>query len=68
VSDTVQIGLIQAHHETSGEAPVAEHKRAAIDKHVGMIREAAQRGAQIVCLQELFYGPYFCTEQNPKWY
>jgi beta-ureidopropionase len=42
------------------------HKRAAIDKHVRMIREAAQRGAQIVCLQELFYGPYFCTEQNPE--
>jgi N-carbamoylputrescine amidase len=33
-----------------------------------MIREAAQRGAQIVCLQELFYGPYFCTEQNVRWY
>ncbi|MHB8144301.1 MAG: nitrilase-related carbon-nitrogen hydrolase, partial [Vulcanimicrobiaceae bacterium] len=20
------------------------------------------------CLQEIFYGPYFCTEQTPKWY
>ena len=37
-------------------------------KHVKLIREAAARGARIVCLQELFYGPYFCTEQNPKWY
>jgi beta-ureidopropionase len=44
------------------------HKRVAIEKHVRLIREAAARGAQIVCLQELFYGPYFCTEQNPKWY
>ena len=68
MSDTVSIGLIQAHHETEGSQPVDVHKRAAIEKHVGMIREAAQRGAQIVCLQELFYGPYFCTEQSPKWY
>jgi beta-ureidopropionase len=22
----------------------------------------------VVCLQELFYGPYFCAEQNRKWY
>ena len=66
--DTVSIGLIQTHHETDGAEPVEVHKRAAIEKHVRLIREAAARGAQIVCLQELFYGPYFCTEQNPKWY
>lgn len=64
----VTIGLIQAHHDTDGAAPVAEHKRAAIEKHVGLIHQAKARGAQIVCLQELFYGPYFCTEQTPKWY
>jgi beta-ureidopropionase len=70
VSDTdiVRIGLVQAHHDTDGAEPVEVHKRAAITKHEQMIREAAQRGAKIVCLQELFYGPYFCTEQNPKWY
>ncbi len=33
-----------------------------------MIHEAKKKGAQIVCLQEIFYGPYFCTEQTPKWY
>ncbi len=68
MNDIVTIGLIQAHHDTAGEEPVETHKRVAIEKHVRMIREAAQRGAQMVCLQELFYGPYFCTEQNPKWY
>ena len=67
-SDIVSIGLVQAHHETDGSEPVEVHKRLAIEKHVRLIREAAARGAQIVCLQELFYGPYFCTEQNPKWY
>jgi beta-ureidopropionase len=64
----VTIGLIQAHHDTDGGEPVEVHKKNAIGKHVRMIREAKQRGAQIVCLQELFYGPYFCTEQTTKWY
>jgi len=29
------------------------------------IREAAARGAQIVCLQELFRSQYFCRDENP---
>ncbi|MFC5531907.1 nitrilase-related carbon-nitrogen hydrolase [Cohnella yongneupensis] len=66
--DSVTIGLIQARHEVDGTAPVAEHKKAAIEKHVGLVREAKRRGAQIVSLQEIFYGPYFCAEQTPKWY
>jgi beta-ureidopropionase len=49
-------------------ASLAEIKRAMIDKHVGMIRTAAKDGAQIVCLQEIFYGPYFCAEQTTRWY
>ncbi|MCL5258226.1 MAG: acyltransferase [Firmicutes bacterium] len=64
----VTIGLIQAHHDLDGGEPVEAHKRAAIEKHVRLIREAKRCGAQIVCLQEIFYGPYFCTEQTPKWY
>jgi len=28
------------------------------------IREAAARGAQIICLQELFHSRYFCLEEN----
>ncbi len=64
----VRIGLIQAHHEVSGERPLEEHKKSAVDKHVKLIYEAKKRGAEIVCLQELFYGPYFCAEQNIRWY
>ncbi len=30
--------------------------------------KAASEGAQIVCLQEIFNGPYFCAEQSVKWY
>lgn len=68
MASQVTIGLIQAHHDVDGAEPVEVHKQTAIEKHLQLIREAATQGAQIVCLQELFYGPYFCTEQNPKWY
>ena len=30
-----------------------------IDKHEAQAREAAKQGAQVMCFQELFYGPYF---------
>jgi len=39
-----------------------------VDKHVGYIQQAADAGAQIICLQEIFYGPYFCAEQSTRWY
>jgi len=68
VESKVTIGLIQARNDVDGSEPVAKHKAAAIEKHERLIREAKRRGAQIVCLQEVFYGPYFCTEQTKKWY
>jgi beta-ureidopropionase len=66
--DTVTIGLIQAKHDVHGDEPVAVHKDKAIEKHLTLVGEAVAKGAQIVCLQEIFYGPYFCAEQTPKWY
>ncbi|UUZ96395.1 hypothetical protein LJK87_20035 [Paenibacillus sp. P25] len=66
--DTVRIGLIQASHDLSGDEPVSRHKAAAIEKHMKLVREAKRKGAQIVALQEIFYGPYFCAEQTAKWY
>lgn len=66
--DKVTIGLVQALHDIHGNEPVASHKEAAVEKHIRLVREAAERGAQIVCLQEIFFGPYFCAEQTPKWY
>ncbi|MEM9480150.1 MAG: carbon-nitrogen hydrolase [Verrucomicrobiota bacterium] len=32
------------------------------------VAAAADRGAKIVCLQELFASPYFCQEENEKWF
>ena len=33
---------------------------------VEKIREAAKRGAQIVCMDELFHGEYFCRTENAE--
>jgi N-carbamoylputrescine amidase len=53
---TVQVGLVQMTCTASKE----ENLRKAIEK----TREAAAKGAQIVCLQELFTSLYFCDEEN----
>jgi len=37
-----------------------------LEKAIWRIREAAGRGAQIVCLQELFRSQYFCREENAE--
>jgi N-carbamoylputrescine amidase len=39
-----------------------------IDKHVAYVEKAAQAGVQVMCFQELFYGPYFCQVQEPEHY
>ena len=64
----IRCSLIQAKNVEPVERPLAVIKQAMIDKHVEMIRKAAQDGAKIVCLQEIFYGPYFCAEQTTRWY
>jgi len=43
-------------------------KDSMVEKHVRYIAAAATQGAQAMCLQELFYGPYFCQVQDPKHY
>ncbi len=64
----VRCGLIQASNAIPSESSVEAIKSAMIEKHMPMIEEAAQKGVQILCLQEIFYGPYFCAEQTMKWY
>jgi N-carbamoylputrescine amidase len=63
----VRCGLVQtACEQTQGD--LAAIKSASLDKHRRFIEEAGAKGVQILCLQEIFYGPYFCAEQDPKWY
>ena len=65
----VKCGLIQAANvEKDMSKPIEAIKKAMIDRHVEMIHEAGKKGVQILCLQEIFYGPYFCAEQETRWY
>jgi N-carbamoylputrescine amidase len=56
VSNEFTIGVIQDH-----AGPDREQN---IERAASLIREAAQRGAQIICLKELFATPYFCKSQQ----
>jgi N-carbamoylputrescine amidase len=60
MSKTVKVGLIQAKWAGDLEAMLQKHER--------MIDEAADKAVQILCLQELFFAPYFPGEQDAKWY
>ncbi|MGH9629191.1 MAG: carbon-nitrogen hydrolase [Bryobacteraceae bacterium] len=51
-----RIGLVQMSCSTDTEENLS--------RAIGKIREAAGRGAQIICLQELFRSQYFCREEN----
>jgi len=68
MSRIVRCGLIQAHNPLGPDHSMAQIKKAMIDKHLKLIEQAAKQKVQVLCLQELFYGPYFCAEQNQKWY
>lgn len=43
-------------------------KESMIAKHIEYARKAADQGAQVMCFQELFYGPYFCQVQRPEFF
>ncbi len=60
--------MIQVTLALPADQPLEAIRDAMIDKHLRMIGNAAQKGVQILCMQELFYGPYFCAEQKSKWY
>lgn len=52
----VKIALVQTHADASAEENLT--------RTLGLIDEAATKGANIVCLQELFLGLYFCQEED----
>ena len=68
MSRSVRCGLIQAHNSLGPDHGLTQIKKSMIDKHLKLIEQAAKQQVQVLCLQELFYGPYFCAEQDQKWY
>lgn len=57
-AQVVRVGLVQA--RCSGNAG------ANLQKTLALTRQAAQRGAQIICTQELFRSQYFCQSEDHK--
>ena len=69
MSDMVRCGLIQCANPINDESrPVAEIVEAAFQAHIPYIEQAGEQGVQILCLQEIFNGPYFCPSQDARWY
>ena len=60
MANVVRAAIVQT--EWTGE------KGSMIDKSVEYARAAAQQGAQVLCFQELFYGPYFCQVQEDEYF
>jgi N-carbamoylputrescine amidase len=60
MTTTVKAALLQTDWAGTQEAMTDKHEEAA--------RDAAAQGAQVMCFQELFYGPYFCQVQDPQYY
>jgi N-carbamoylputrescine amidase len=62
-------GLIQASNPINDESrSVPEIQAAMLEKHMPVIHDAGKKGVQILCLQEIFNGPYFCPGQDKRWY
>ncbi|HKY36743.1 MAG TPA: carbon-nitrogen hydrolase [Polyangiaceae bacterium] len=52
----IKVGLVQT--------TVEDAKPRHVQKTLERVREAASRGARLICLQELFASPYFCQVQD----
>jgi N-carbamoylputrescine amidase len=70
MSDKFVIGLIQMKSDPPGSTnrrpggPVLQAAAENLARASEKIREAAKRGAQIVCMDELFLGEYFCRKED----
>jgi beta-ureidopropionase len=68
MSRIVKCGLIQAKNACATDEPIEKIKQANIEKNLKYIEQAAGQGVQMLCMQEVFTTPYFCAEQETRWY
>src|SRR5262245_39469799 len=61
-------GLIQCSNPVNEPGvPVEQVRVATVEKHLPFLEEAGKKGVQILGLQEVFNGPYFCPSQDSRW-
>jgi len=68
MAQKIQVGLIQASTPFEESWSIQKIQRASLEKHLPLIEEAGKRGVQVLGLQEIFNGPYFCPSQDARWY
>jgi beta-ureidopropionase len=64
----VKAGLIQMGLKGDTAQKPERIREQMIEAHLPLIAEAAKRGVQVLCFQEVFHQPYFCPSQDVKWY
>ncbi|MFH1352467.1 MAG: nitrilase-related carbon-nitrogen hydrolase [bacterium] len=80
MSGIVRGGLIQAANVIAPTADTSKMskqeikrelekiKQAMLEKHKKLTEEAAKKGVQVLCYQEIFNLPYFPAEHHQRWY
>ncbi len=64
----VKCGLIQTKLAASTDEKIEKIREVQVERTLKYIDEAGRQGVQMLCMQEIFTGPYFCAEQNTRWY
>src|SRR5437867_8276274 len=64
----VKCGLIQTSLAAGVDESIEKIRDAQTERTIKYIDQAGQQGVQMLCMQEIFTGPYFCAEQNTRWY
>ncbi|MBV9474634.1 MAG: acyltransferase, partial [Acidobacteria bacterium] len=68
MSRIVKAGLIQTKLAADVTDSLETIRNAQLERTLQYIDQAGQEGVQMLCMQEIFTGPYFCAEQNTRWY
>jgi N-carbamoylputrescine amidase len=68
MSRIVKGGLIQTSLACDTSEPLDKIRDAQTERTLKYIDQAGAEGVQVMCMQEIFTGPYFCAEQTTRWY
>jgi len=64
----LKCGLIQMGLKGNGTMEPSKIRELMLEAHIPMIEESGKQGVQVLCFQEVFTQPYFCPDQDKKWY
>src|SRR5437660_5059118 len=68
MSRIVKGGLIHTSPAADTSESLETIRLAQTERTLKYIDQAGAAGVQVLCMQEIFTGPYFCAEQSTRWY